>query len=670
MGGLGGHLNHLYDDRSMTFDKMMEVIDAASRGELKAEEKVDGQNLFVSWSEERQIPLAARNKGHLKKGGMNAAELAAKFAGRGAIEKAYNEAFSTYTKAIKSISPEDRVKIFGQDAIKWYGVEVMSPENPNVILYDEKILRIFSDGHKILDDNKAPQNYDAESDGSLQILDKNLKNMQQATKGEQFKIARRATQKLQALTDDKAAKKAKLEINNAISAVGLSGNNTVEDYLVKRLNSILKNQADELPEEKISALVSRLLRLKGFPNLNMIKKGLTNDQKQLVNQLTDKVIEKKLMADAIQPIEMANHEFAVELLKTVQSVFILNPEKEVARLRKELSRTVTELEAMATDGNISAEEMDIVRSYLRKIGGLDRVTTSAEGIVFVVDGMSYKFTGNFAPINQVLGILKYGRIKTNVAKENILRRFDNIINEAIETVNESDPNGKRVALVPGAFKPPHAGHYLGAKILADMEDVDEVRVLISPDDRDGITASQSKKIWDLYIDNDSDNSAQKISLTISSKSPVRHVYDLIADKKAFQPGDTIVLSQGEKESGGAAERMASWAERNNPGVNVEYIKTKMATSGVTGTQMRELVVANNEKEFKKHLPDFIKKSDELADKAWSIATGVNELKVIDDVIDEMTSGAAVTGYGAPLGIYTSSSKSKRKKKKSTKVKRR
>ena len=148
------------------------------------------------------------------------------------------------------------------------------------------------------------------------------------------------------------------------------------------------------------------------------------------------------------------------------------------------------------------------------------------------------------------------------------------------------------------------------------------------------------------------------------------MYDLIADKKAFQPGDTIVLSQGEKESGGAAERMASWAERNNPGVNVEYIKTKMATSGVTGTQMRELVVTNNEKEFKKHLPDFIKKSDDLSNQAWSIATGVNELKMIDDVIDEMTIGAAITGYGAPLGIYTSSSKPKRKKKKSTKVKRR
>ena len=39
MGGVGGHLNHLYDDRSMTFDKMMDIIDAASQGKLQAEEK-------------------------------------------------------------------------------------------------------------------------------------------------------------------------------------------------------------------------------------------------------------------------------------------------------------------------------------------------------------------------------------------------------------------------------------------------------------------------------------------------------------------------------------------------------------------------------------------------------------------------------------------------------
>jgi hypothetical protein len=237
----------------------------------------------------------------------------------------------------------------------------------------------------------------------------------------------------------------------------------------------------------------------------------------------------------------------------------------------------------------------------------------------------------------------------------------------MKTVNEVDPNGKKIALVPGAFKPPHAGHYLGAKSLAELEDVDEVRVLISSDDREGITADQSKKMWELYIKNDPDKNAQKINLIVTKKSPVRHVYDLIGDKESFKPGDTVVFGQGEKESGSAAKAMASWAERNNPGVNVEYIKTEMDSSGITGTQMRGLVVTKNEKEFKKHLPKFIRQSDELADQAWSMATGISELNVIDDLIDEMAAlgGLAVAGYSGPLGIYTSSKKSKRKKKKKT-----
>ena len=48
MGGVAGHMDHLYDDRDLTFSKMKEIILAASRGEITAEEKVDGQNLFLS----------------------------------------------------------------------------------------------------------------------------------------------------------------------------------------------------------------------------------------------------------------------------------------------------------------------------------------------------------------------------------------------------------------------------------------------------------------------------------------------------------------------------------------------------------------------------------------------------------------------------------------------
>ena len=75
MGGVAGHLNHLYDDRSMSFNKMMEIIDTASAAKLSDEEKVDGQNLFISWSNKRGEALAARNKGNIKQKGMTASEL-------------------------------------------------------------------------------------------------------------------------------------------------------------------------------------------------------------------------------------------------------------------------------------------------------------------------------------------------------------------------------------------------------------------------------------------------------------------------------------------------------------------------------------------------------------------------------------------------------------------
>jgi hypothetical protein len=42
------------------------------------------------------------------------------------------------------------------------------------------------------------------------------------------------------------------------------------------------------------------------------------------------------------------------------------------------------------------------------LGGFDKIVPN-EGIVFVYGGNTYKLTGAFAPLNQILGIFKYGR---------------------------------------------------------------------------------------------------------------------------------------------------------------------------------------------------------------------------------------------------------------------
>ena len=45
---------------------------------------------------------------------------------------------------------------------------------------------------------------------------------------------------------------------------------------------------------------------------------------------------------------------------------------------------------------------------LDRIGGIESIFPT-EGIVFKYKGKIYKLTGTFAAINQLLGIMKYGR---------------------------------------------------------------------------------------------------------------------------------------------------------------------------------------------------------------------------------------------------------------------
>jgi hypothetical protein len=51
-------------------------------------------------------------------------------------------------------------------------------------------------------------------------------------------------------------------------------------------------------------------------------------------------------------------------------------------------------------------------------------------------------------------------------------------------------------LIPGGFKPPHAGHLDLVNKYAAYPEVDEVRVLVGPSERDGINRAQSLKVWE------------------------------------------------------------------------------------------------------------------------------------------------------------------------------
>ena len=113
MGGVAGGMDHLYDNPNLTFGEMKEILNAASNGELDTEEKVDGQNLFLSYSIPEGRAKGARNKGNLKQGGLDATGLAQKFAGRGGVEKAFTRGFAAFEKAVQALTPQEKKRLFG-----------------------------------------------------------------------------------------------------------------------------------------------------------------------------------------------------------------------------------------------------------------------------------------------------------------------------------------------------------------------------------------------------------------------------------------------------------------------------------------------------------------------------------------------------------------------------
>ena len=355
----------------------------------------------------------ARNKGNLRAGGLDAAGLAKKFAGRGNIERTFTKGFSAFEDAVEELTPGEKTRIFGPNANIWYNAEIMdpgsrlesgemNPDDPgstNVIKYDGKTLKIHDVGHFLFDPETGEKNPIPE--GSLEALDDVVEDMQQQLHNHDFALVRRAAINLNKLEDDEALQVATRRINNAVNSEGLGDNNTIRDYNYVRLVNGLDG---DLSRTKREELAKYLLKMPDNIGLRAIKKGLKPEDVADVSRIVDR--KRMILFQAIQPIEEAIHDFTVEILRGLESRFIVDSKSEVKRLQQELGKAV---KAITDKGKEDPETMALMQQHLRKIKDYSNINTPTEGIVFVYDDHIYKFTGNFAPLNQILGMFKYPR---------------------------------------------------------------------------------------------------------------------------------------------------------------------------------------------------------------------------------------------------------------------
>jgi cytidyltransferase-like protein len=184
-----------------------------------------------------------------------------------------------------------------------------------------------------------------------------------------------------------------------------------------------------------------------------------------------------------------------------------------------------------------------------------------------------------------------------------------------------------VALYPGKFKPPHAGHFDVIKQASKI--ADEVVVIMSNLSKDEFTPKESMKVWNLYMDLLPSN----VEIIAGKKSsPVTDVFDIVKDKTR----DFIVLyGKGERS------RYASIERDREKYSNVSIVDAG-SFEGLNATDLRTAIRNKDLEDIQKFLPKGID-----AKKVLSIYT-LNEFKPGPMVHESKMLSEAFTKDKAPI----------------------
>ena len=405
-GGLGGHMNHPYDRYDLTFNDMKEMIARGLTGRLDVEqsvtEKTDGQNIFVTYKN-GQVGFA-RNGGE-RKTPLTAEELADKFAGRGAISDAYREAGRDLDAALSKLGQERLNEIFKNGSV-FANMEIIYPETRNVVAYETAVLQFhnlteYDDaGNEVMTDmpggaalQRAIQDANAHLQKTFQIIPPRELKLGQVDNFEDYQDA---------LFN---------EVDQLRNRYGLAETDLVFEYHKAWWKELIEAKAQELgydiPDQVLTALIKRWSIADKSLNKTALKKMIDNEQFLNWVVATDEAANlKKIQYENIQPFESIFLKLGALILQNVSNFVAVNPSKSVQTIRKDLADSIRLLKS---SNNI--KDLQLLQKHLARIqalGGFDKIVP-LEGIVFTYGGNTYKLTGSFAPINQLVGVLKYSR---------------------------------------------------------------------------------------------------------------------------------------------------------------------------------------------------------------------------------------------------------------------
>jgi len=396
-GGAYGHMSHPFDtDINLTFGQLKDIVNRALEGTLEfTREKTDGQALAISWRDGRLV--AARNKGHLKNRGENALDIKGvsdKFQGRGGLSDAYNYAMKDLSNAIKSLNDKQRDKVFKQGAC-FMNLEVIYPTSVNVIPYGQALL-VF---HGTMEYNEEGVAI-GENGEAARILAGMIKQVNKDVQ-DSYTIKGPPVVKLPKSQDlTKKRSKYSSQISKLQKEFSLKDTDGVANYHQAWWEQwVDKNSPSTLDNKTKMGLVKRWAFMdKGF---RLDNKNITDSKTLEWAKKTDKDDQKKIGKKNLMKFEQIFLGLGAEVLEFTSSALTVNPDSAVRDMKKRIDKTIKDVKKSGDPKKIEKLKLELGR--LNSIGGSKKIVPN-EGIVFLYNGNTFKLTGTFASVNQILGI--------------------------------------------------------------------------------------------------------------------------------------------------------------------------------------------------------------------------------------------------------------------------
>ena len=575
MGGAGGHMAHLHENTWLTFGDIKSFLTQVASAEISPIEKVDGQNIHFRWTPEGV--MCARNDGHIKKGGIPEDEYRAMWVGHPA-EDAFIKGFEKIKSAVENLSEEAKAafQTTQPGTYRFCNCEIMYPENENLILYDGNYVVLHNLKELSVVSGKVEQTDifmigSPEFDAIVQSLEDSIKSED----AQEWQLFGPKYVQLKKLEDGTVLQNAVMEIDN----LGYQDDQQVFSMVLDKYNNeygiALPKENSEMMIERIR-LISEGAKTKDLPDLRTIKSGLNKEQKALVTEIGSVTKAKKFIGEAVAPLALAISDYAIEVLRGLESFFVTDTDAEVNRLREVLNSSVEALENYEGD---NAEKIgDMLERQLEKLGSVENIASSLEGIIFEYPPGSQKLvklTGSFAMANQIIGRAKRLPVPQPQAEKAVDMTESKYSFKEMEMLYEAIgmQDFDSVAVVPGAFKPPHIGH--AGMVDHYLKLADKVIVYIS-DPKSAksqrtiagkiVTAEMSKAMWEILVAGN-----PNVEVRISpAPSPVTIAYDSVMpanpeknyEGTPYEPGTTVYL--GASVKGGDAKRFSYALAKASP----------------------------------------------------------------------------------------------------------